>query len=213
MRRNHNKLYYGKYRYKTEFRLPGSLMFYPTTDENLVKIKKEYADTKNMVELADFIMANRKNIKFRFQGKKAIFYTDYKKSLILLDNFWDYWIGSKTVDPKFVNLGKNMVGCKRLPHGKYKYQVHLKKDTHVHINDVQKSNLWHFLERNTDHCLITQWPLIDWFKDKCPYCFGGYFYVTEEQFITPIYMMAQQGIAKIIQYRKAGNGRNKKVTR
>ena len=213
MRKNHNKLYYGKYRHKTIFRLPGSLMFYPTTDEHLVKIKEQYKDAGNMVKLADFIIKNRNDIKFRFQDRKAIFYTNYDKSLILIDNFWDYWISSKSVDPKMTTLSKNVVGCNRLPHGKYKYQVYLKKDAHLHIDDTQKKNLYEFIERNTDHCLLTQWALIDWFEDKCQYCFGGYFYVTEEQFITPIYMMAQQAIDKVITYRKVKNGSNKKVKR
>ena len=193
--------------------MPGSLMFYPTTDEHLVKIKEQYKDAGNMVKLADFIIKNRKDIKFRFQDRKAIFYTNYEKSLILIDNFWDYWIGSKSVDPKMTNLGKNVVGCNRLPHGKYKYQVYLKKDAHLHIDKTQRKNLYDFIERNTDHCLVTQWALIDWFEDNCPYCFGGYFYVTEEQFITPIYMMAQQAIEKVITYRKVKNGSNKKVKR
>ena len=193
--------------------MPGSLMFYPTTDEHLVKIKKDYADAKNMVGFADFIIKNRKNIKFRFQDKKAIFYTDYENSLILIDNFWDYWTGSRSVDPKMTKLGKNIVGCKRLPHGKYKYQVYLKKDAHLYIDNTQKNNLYQFLERNTDNCLLTQWAVIDWFEDKCPYCFGGYFYVTSEQFITPIYMMAQEAIDKVIQYRKVKNESNKKTTR
>ncbi len=193
--------------------MPGSLMFYPTTDEHLVKIKEQYKDAGKMVKLADFIINNRNNMKFRFQDKKAIFYTNYEKSLILIDNFWDYWIGSKSVDPKMTNLSKNVVGCNRLPHGKYKYQVYLKKDAHLHIDDTQRKNLYEFIERNTDHCLLTQWALIDWFEDKCQYCFGGYFYVTEEQFITPIYMMAQQAIDKVITYRKVQNGSNKKVKR
>jgi len=193
--------------------MPGSLMFYPTTDEHLVKIKEQYKDAGNMVKLADFIIKNRKDMKFRFQDRKAIFYTNYEKSLILIDNFWDYWIGSKSVDPKMTNLGKNVVGCNRLPHGKYKYQVYLKKDAHLHIDKTQRKNLYDFIERNTDHCLVTQWALIDWFEDNCPYCFGGYFYVTEEQFITPIYMMAQQAIEKVITYRKVKNGSNKKVKR
>ena len=193
--------------------MPGSLMFYPTTDEHLVKIKEQYADAGNMVKLADFIINNRKDMKFRFQDRKAIFYTNYEKSLILIDNFWDYWTGSKSVDPKMTNLGKNVVGCNRLPHGKYKYQVYLKKDAHLHIDKTQRKNLYDFIERNTDHCLVTQWALIDWFEDNCPYCFGGYFYVTEEQFITPIYMMAQQAIEKVITYRKVENGSNKKVKR
>ena len=193
--------------------MPGSLVFYPTTDEHLVKIKEQYKDAGNMVKLADFIIKNRNDIKFRFQDRKAIFYTNYNKSLILIDNFWDYWISSKSVDPKMTTLSKNVVGCNRLPHGKYKYQVYLKKDAHLHIDDTQKKNLYEFIERNTDHCLLTQWALIDWFEDKCQYCFGGYFYVTEEQFITPIYMMAQQAIDKVITYRKVKNGSNKKVKR
>tara|TARA_A200000159_G_scaffold159423_1_gene178022 strand:- start:147 stop:728 length:582 start_codon:yes stop_codon:yes gene_type:complete len=193
--------------------MPGSLMFYPTTDEHLVKIKEQYKDAGNMVKLADFIIKNRNDMKFRFQDRKAIFYTNYDKSLILIDNFWDYWISSKSVDPKMTNLSKNVVGCNRLPHGKYKYQVYLKKDAHLHIDDTQRKNLYEFIERNTDHCLLTQWALIDWFEDKCQYCFGGYFYVTEEQFITPIYMMAQQAIDKVITYRKVKNGSNKKVKR
>jgi len=193
--------------------MPGSLVFYPTTDEHLVKIKEQYKDAGNMVKLADFIIKNRNDIKFRFQDRKAIFYTNYDKSLILIDNFWDYWISSKSVDPKMTTLSKNVVGCNRLPQGKYKYQVYLKKDAHLHIDDTQKKNLYEFIERNTDHCLLTQWALIDWFEDKCQYCFGGYFYVTEEQFITPIYMMAQQAIDKVITYRKVKNGSNKKVKR
>jgi len=111
------------------------------------------------------------------------------------------------------DLDSKTVGCSRLPHGKYQYQIHLKKDAHLLVDDTQKKNLWQFLERNVDNCLVTQWALIDWFEDKCPYCFGGYFYVTQEQFITPIYMMAQEAIDKVIRYRKVKNGSDKKVTR
>ena len=175
MRKHHNKLYYGKFRHKTEFKMPGSLMFYPTTDEHLLKLKKDYADAPDMNKLADFILQNRKNIKFSFQDRKAVFYTNYEQSLALIDNFWEYWVGSKSVDPKFRNLGKNVIGCDRLPHGKYKYQVYLKKDAHLKVDNTQKSNLWHFIERNADNCLVTQWQVIDWLEDKCPYCFGGYF--------------------------------------
>ena len=92
MRKHHNKLYYGKYRHKTEFRMPGSLMFYPTTDEHLLRLKKEYSDAPDMNHLADFIMKNRKLLKFRFQDRKAIFYTDYDKSLELIDNFLGFLV-------------------------------------------------------------------------------------------------------------------------
>jgi hypothetical protein len=213
MRKHHNKLYYGKYRHKTVFKIPGSLMFFPTTNDYLNTIKERYPDFKDMHYLADFIMANRNTMKFRFQDRKAIFYSNKEKAQELINRFWDYWTGSETVDPKFQKLDKNTVGCTRLPHGKYQYQVYLKKDAQLHIKDHQRVDLYNFLERNTDHCLVTQWALIDWFEDKCPYCFGGYFYVTQEQFLTPIYMMAQGAIDKVIRYRKVKNGSDKETTR
>ena len=213
MRKHHNRLYYGRFKHKTTFKRPGSLMFYPTTDEYLGTIKDRYPDHPDMHYLSEFVIKNRKSMKFRFQDRKAIFYSDQQLAQQLIERFWDYWTGSETVDPKFQELDKNMVGCVRLPHGKYQYQVYLKKDAHLHINEHQKTNLYNFLERNTDHCLLTQWALIDWFEDKCHYCFGGYFYVTQEQFITPIYMMAQGAIDKVIKYRKVKHGSNKKVTR
>ena len=206
MRKNHNKLYYGKYRHKTVFRLPGSLMFYPTTDEHLIKLKNDYKDLPDMNHLASFIMANRRNVKFRMQDRKTIFYSDLDKSQELIERFWDFWIGSETVDPKFKDLGKDTVGCTRLPHGKYKYQVYLKKDAQVLMTDAQKKNLWEFLERNVDDCLVTNYNIIDFLENKSPYCFGGYFYVKEEKFLTPIYMLAQQAIEKVIQFRKVENG-------
>ena len=213
MRKNHNKLYYGKFRHKTEFKMPGSLMFYPTTDEHLLKIKKDYPDAPDMNKLADFIMSNRKNIKFRFQDRKAIFYTNKDMSLALINSFWQWWTGYATVDPKFNDLSKNTVGCTRLPHGKYKYQVHLKRDAHLYITNTQRESLRDYIERNIDHCLVPGWAIMDYLEDRCPYVFGGYFYVTEEKFLTPIYMLAQKGIDKVIKFRKAKNGSNKKTTR
>lgn len=213
MRKNHNKLYYGKYRHKTVFKLPGSLMFYPTTDEHLMKIKNDYKDLPDVNHLASFIMANRSKVKFRMQDRKTIFYSNLDKSQELIERFWDFWIGSETVDPKFTNLGKDTVGCTRLPHGKYKYQVYLKKDAQIKITTAQKKNLYDFIERNVDNCLITNYNIIDFLEDKSPYCFGGYFYVSEEKYLTPIYMLAQEAIEKVIQFRKVKNGSNKKTTR
>jgi hypothetical protein len=193
--------------------MPGSLMFYPTTDKHLVWLKKEYAGAPDMNHLASFIMANRKNVKFRMQDKKTIFYSNMDKSQELIERFWDFWVGSETVDPKFKDLGKDTVGCTRLPHGKYQYQVYLKKDAQSLINEIQKKNLWEFLERNVDDCLVTNYNIIDFLENRSPYCFGGYFYVKEEKYLTPIYMLAQQAIEKVIQFRKVKNGSNKKTTR
>tara|TARA_Y100001937_G_scaffold15224_1_gene20781 strand:+ start:3741 stop:4325 length:585 start_codon:yes stop_codon:yes gene_type:complete len=194
--------------------MPGSLIFFPTTDEHLITIKERHPNTPNVNFLADFIMSNRQKIKFRFQDRRSMFYTDKKLAQQLINKLWDFWIGYETVDPKHGKLGENIIGCTRLPHGKYHYQVHLKKDAHLHITSAQKDNLREFIERNVDHCLVPGYAILDYLEDRCPYCFGGYFYVTKEQFITPIYMMAQEAIDKVIQFRKVKkNGSDKKTTR
>ena len=213
MRKNHNRLYYGRFRHKTVFKMPGSLIFYPTTNEHLISIKERHPNTPDINFLADFIMINRQKIKFRFQDRRSMFYTNEKLAQELINKLWDFWIGYETIDPKHGKLGENIVGCTRLPHGKYHYQVHLKKDAHLFITNTQKDNLREFLERNVDHCLVPGYAILDYLEDKCQYCFGGYFYVTEEQYITPIYMMAQEAIEKVIQFRKVKNGSNKKTTR
>ena len=211
MRKNHNKLYYGKYRYKTVFKMPGSLIFYPTTDDHLQHIKKIHPDLPDINFLADFILKYRNKMKFRFQGRRSMFYSDRTLAHKLIKQFWDFWIGSENVDPSMTNIGKDTVGCVRLPHGKYQYQVHLKKDAQLVMTDAQVMALWEFLERNVDDCLVTNYNIIDFLERKSPYCFGGYFYVKDEKYLSPIYMMAQQAIEKVIQFRKVKNGSNKKT--
>ena len=213
MRKNHNKLYYGRYRNKTVFKMPGSLIFYPTTDEHLKQIKQRHPNVPNINFLADFIIKNRKKMKFRFQDRRSKFYADKKLTQQLIDNLWDFWIESETVDPKHGKLGENIVGCTRLPHGKYQYQIYLKKDAQLLITDAQKSSLREFIERNVDNCLVTNYNILDYLEDKSSFCYGGYFYVKEEKFLSPIYMLAQQAIEKVIQFRKVKNGSNKKITR
>ena len=213
MRKHHNKLYYSKYKVKTVFNLPGSLMFYPTTDQYLTNLTKQHPELPDLNFLADFIMKHRNSMRFRIQDKKAIFYSDKERSNVLINKFTKYWQKTEIVDPKYDTLGKDVIGCTKLPHGKFKYQVHLKKDAQLMISDAQKTSLWEFLERNVDNCLVSNFNVIDFLENKSPYCFGGYFYVTEEKYLTPIYMMAQEAIDKVIQFRKVKNGSNKKITR
>ena len=213
MRKHQNKLYYGKYRYKTIFKMPGSLMFYPTTDKQLAWIKKEYPDAPDMNNLADFIIQHRDSIRFRMQDKKAIFYTNKSMSEDLIGSFTNYHVKTEVVDPKFGLLDKNTVGCDRLPHGKYQYQVHLKKDVHKHINETERHALCEFIERNIDNCLITNKFVLDFLEDRSPHCYHGYFYVKDEKFLTTIYMIAQKGIDKVIKFVKVKNGSNKETTR
>ena len=213
MRKHHNKLYYGKFRHKNIFRIPNVAYLWPTTDQHLLDLKQRNSNVPHIVDICEFIMKHRKRIKFRVQHRSIMIYSDEKLAKAVIEKFWDFWIGAQSVDPKFTNLTPNTVGCSRLPHGKYQYQIYLKKDAHTFINDMQKNNLRDFIERNIDNCYVPGYAIMDYLEDKCQYCFGGYFYVTQERYITPIYMMAQEAIDKVIKYRKVKNESNKKTAR
>ena len=92
-------------------------------------------------------------------------------------------------------------------------EIHLKKDVHQRITKQERENLWGFLERNVDNCLVTNKYVLDYFEGKYPHCYNGYFYVSEEKMLTPIYMLAQKAIDKVIKYVKVKNESNKKVKR
>ena len=223
MRKHLNKLYYGKYQFKTFFKMPWAGILYPTTDENLQKmLDGTHHDVKHLnkhfwkvdskvLKLAKFILDNRTRMKFRLQQKYAIFYSDKNLAKVIVDTFWDFWDGSESIDPNYNKLGKNSIGCRRLPHGKFKYQIHLKKDVHQHLTKQDRENLWAFLERNDTECLVSNKYVLDYLIGKYPHCYHGYFYVSEEKMLTPIYMMAQKGIDKVIKFVKVKNGRNKKT--
>ena len=225
MRKHHNKLYYGKYQFKTFFKMPWAGILYPTTDENLQKmLDGTHHDVKHLnkhfwkvdskvLKLAKFILDNRTRMKFRLQQKYAIFYSDKNLAKVIVDTFWDFWDGSESIDPNYNKLGKNSIGCRRLPHGKFKYQIHLKKDVHQHLTKQDRENLWAFLERNDTECLVSNKYVLDYLIGKYPHCYHGYFYVSEEKMLTPIYMMAQKGIDKVIKFVKVKNAGNKKVKR
>lgn len=210
-------MYYGKYRYKTVFDLPSASLLWPTTDEHLGIVKeKNPKPTKNNLDkvwdLADFILENRKNMKFRIQEKKSIFYSDKDLADKLKERFIDNFTCQETVDPKHGDLENNVIGCDRLPHGKYKYQVHLRRAYRGQLlTETQRSNLWDFIERNIEHCHVANLGLLDYLEGRTPYCLGGYMYVTEEKWLSPIYMMANEAIEKVIQFRKVENGSNKKT--
>ena len=175
----------------------------------VVTARPSYARIKSVMKA----IKNRKDMRFRFQDKKALFYTNEIMAQELVDLIGKYHVGTEILDPRFNMLDKDTVGCDRLPHGKYRYQVHLKKDAHQFITKKQRESLREYIERNIDDCLVPGYAILDYLEDRCPYVFGGYFYVTEEKFLTPIYMMAQNGIDKVVKFRKVKNGSNKKVKR
>jgi len=203
--------------------MPWAGILYPTTDQKLLEMiqgkdksvrylnSKWYKTSPDIIKLAQFIIDNRTKMKFRLQQKYAIFYSDKSLAQLLVETFWDYWYGSESVDPKFNRLGKNSIGCRRLPHGKFQYQVHLKKDVHQHLTNSERQNLWQYIERNENECLVTNKYVLDYLIGKYPHCYHGYFYVSEQKMLTPIYMIAQKGIEKVIKFVAIKNGRNKKI--
>ena len=206
--------------------MPWASILYPTTDQKLLdiiqgKVKYEkyvneawqVSNQPNITKLAQFIIDHRTKMKFRLQQKYAIFYSNKSLAQLLIETFWDSWYGAKSIDPKYDKLGKNTIGCRRLPHNKYQYQVHLKKDVHQRITKQERENLWSFLERNVDNCLVTNKYVLDYLEGKYPHCYHGYFYVSEQKMLTPIYMLAQKAIDKVIKYVKVKNESNKKVKR
>ena len=158
-------------------------------------------------------MKNRNKMKFRIQQNITAFYTNEDLAKYLITEYWDEWYGVETVNPKFKRLGKNSVGCKRLPHGKFKYQVHLKKDIHQLISTSDRESLWRLIENNSEHCLVTNKYVLDYLIGKYPYCYHGYFYVSEAKMLSPIYMIAQKGIDKVVKFVQIKNGNHKKITR
>ena len=206
--------------------MPWAGILYPTTDQKLLEIIQgkdktlkygnkswQVSNQPDITRLAQFILDHRTKMKFRLQQDYAIFYSDKELAQELIETFWDSWHGSENVDPKFNKLNENTVGCRRLPHGKYQYQVHLKKDVHQRITKQERENLWGFLERNVDNCLVTNKYVLDYFEGKYPHCYHGYFYVSEQKMLTPIYMLAQKAIDKVIKYVKVKNESNKKIKR
>ena len=55
--------------------------------------------------------------------------------------------------------------------------------------------------------------MLDYLIGKYPHCYHGYFYVSDQKMLTPIYMLAQKGIDKVIKFVKVKNAGNKKVKR
>ena len=204
--------------------MPWAGILYPTSDKNLEQIldgthrdvlhlnKNFWKIDDKVLKLAKFIKDNRHKMKFRLQQKHAIFYSDKQLSSEAVLKFWEYWIRSETVNPLAKKIGKNTTLCTRLPYNKYKFQIHLKQDAHKHISEQEKKHLWKFFKTNHRHIFVSSQNVLN-FLSNTKLCYGGYFYVSEEKFLTPLYMMAQKIIEKVIKFKKVNNGRNKKVTR
>ena len=139
MRKHHNRLYFGKYTHKATFKVPNINILYPTTDYYLDRLmKKENLDI-SLQSTIKFIKANRKNMKFRIQNRSCIFYANKELILNAIDSLWRHWIGINSIDIKQNKIyDKKTVVCKRLPLGKYQYQIHTKRTrTFISVFDTK----------------------------------------------------------------------------
>jgi hypothetical protein len=216
MRKTHNKLFYGKYTHKAVFRMPYCGWLYPTTNDHLqqlltdpsafeghvfatdiLKIKKHKA---KIIKLANFIIKYRNQIKFRLQSPEAIIYGSKAIVHKAITEFWDQWIDCRETDIQHIRkLEPNTVLCNRLPHKKYQYQIYLKKDAHNIINDRNRRSLCKYLLQNTDVARVVNKQMLEWLQGNNEYC-NGYFYIADEKCLTPVYMIIQDSIDKIIKY-------------
>ena len=216
MRKTHNKLFYGQYTHKAVFRMPWCGWLYPTTNDHLqrlltdpsafeghvfatdlLKIKKHRAE---IMRLANFIIKYRNQIKFRLQSPEAIIYGSKAIVHKAITEFWDQWIDCRETDIQHIKkLEPNTVLCNRLPHKKYQYQIYLKKDAHHTINDRNRQSLCKYLLQNTDVARVVNKQMLEWLQGNNEY-HDGYFYIADEKCLTPVYMIIQDSIDKIIKY-------------
>jgi hypothetical protein len=229
MRKNHNKLFYGKYTHKAEFKMPWCGWLYPTTNEHLQKLLSDptafdghmqfAADIfkikkhkLKIIQLADFILKNRNCIKFRLQSPNAIFYGSRSVIHQAITTFWDNWVDCMETDATHIRkMAPNTVVCHRLPHNKYQYQIHLKRDAQFKINDRNRKSLAKYLLQNTDVARVVNSHMRAWLDGSSEYS-EGYFYIADEKCLTPVYMIINESIDKIIKYVKISNDRNNKKT-
>lgn len=159
--------------------------------------------SKKLKKLAAFILNNRKKMKFRIQNIDSVFYCNEEMAKDLVCGFWEEWSNADAIpEDKSYLLDKNSVLCKRLPLGRYQYQVHLKKNVHKILKQHQRENLSRYLSQNPENCIVTGKYLQEYLSGSSPYGWQGYFYVRDEKFLTPIYMMAQEAIEKVIKFVK-----------
>ncbi len=205
MRKHHNKLFFGKYTHKVVFFVPKISQLYPTTNYYIEKLLKKYKNHEPISQVANFILLNRQKLKFRIQNHKIIFYTDKSMTLELINKLWDNWCNITTVDYKNLRLlDKDTVVCKRLPLGKFQYQVHVDRNMYYKISSEQRDQLYNYLTRNTDNATITNSNLKQWLSGKgaIHYDLYGYFYVKDEKALLPVYMISEKIVGHVRKFVK-----------
>jgi hypothetical protein len=207
MRKHHNRLFFGQYTHKASFKIKNASMLYPTTDQHLLKLIRlyEHTDMPDVVKLCRFILENRHKIKFRLGYPASIFYGDQDTILSAINTFWNEWTNTDTTDPKKVPvLDTNTVACRRLPLGRYQYQVYVKRKMSNRLTVAQRELLYKYLTQNEENATITNQNIKRWLSGEgaIHYDMSGYFYVRDEKALTPIYMISSDIVDKVIKFVK-----------
>ena len=205
MRKHHNKLYFGKYTHKATFIIPKINVLYPTNSYYLDKLLSQLNIDEPCAKVANFIINNRENCNFRIQNNKIIFYANKNLIFELITDLWDQWCNMKTVNIKHLQLlNKNTMVCKRLPLGKFLYQIHVKSDMYDKITTDQRELLYKYLTQNKDNATITNRNLKQWLSGNgaIHYDLTGYFYVKDEKALMPIYMISNHIVDRVTKFVK-----------
>ena len=203
MRKHHNKLYFGKYTHKAVFDMPWAYKLYPTSVLHLQHWAKDdhYPLAKT---LAQFILANRDNLKFRIQTYSTIFYSDKQTIIKTIDLFWKQWKNIHTVDPQILADPKqDVILCRRLPLGKYKYQVWVNRKLCYRLSESQRERLNQYLSQNEDTAICTNKHLSYWLAGgTSPYGQPGYFYIKDDKALMPLYLISDQIVDRLVKFVK-----------
>ena len=204
MRKHHNRLYFGKYSHKATFRLPGLNILYPTSDYYISRAIRYKDQSSDIVRFAKYLMEHRSQMKFRLQNRSCIFYSSKKIILESISKFWDFWVDITSTDPKLSISTNDVVVCKRLPLGKYNYQVHTKRKMYTRLSDAQRRLLRSYLTQNDDNATVTNKNLKAYLSLNGFYSadVNSYFYVKDENALTPIYMISKDIVDRVIKFVK-----------
>ncbi len=205
MRKHHNKLFFGQYTHKAKFKIPEANKLYPTNDLKCLDIVNNSITVTPLSSLATFLMEHRHDMKFRIQYPNTIIYSSEKIIHKAIGIFWNFWNGVTTTDPKTVShLGNKTVVCKRLPLGKYQYQVHVHRKMQSRISSEQKAMLHQYLTQNKENATVTNKTLMHWLSGEqtLDYGYNGYFYVKDKKALLPIYMISQHIVDKVTKFVK-----------
>ena len=136
------KLYYGKYPYKIELRVPGSYMIRDrnaeeiknqTPSKNYYRFKKfSEQNHKNLVKFIDTAgdLLTNKKIKSRCESDTISFYSEEYSIHEAIHKKLSEWVIVVTEPENNASLKKltekkHIVLCRSIPYGKFQYRVHL----------------------------------------------------------------------------------------